>query len=64
MPPPKTTDTGSIAEKNSIDSQHTQEMNDFICHFIRSDLENTDKVQQKIGSTVNYWTGVEKNAAQ
>ena len=44
MPLPKTTDTGSIADQNSIDSHHTQETNDFICHFVRSDSESTDRV--------------------
>ena len=64
MPLPKTTDTGSIADQNSIDSHHTQETNDFIHHFVRSDLESTCRVQQKIGSAVEYWSAVEKNAAQ
>ena len=63
MPPTKTNDTNSVSRQNSINLHQTQEMDNLICHFVRSDSGSTDHVWQKIGMTADHWAAVEKDGA-
>ena len=53
MPPPKTNNTNSIARQNSIDLCQTQETDNFIHQFVRSDSGGTICIQQKIRTTAD-----------
>ena len=64
MPPSKTNDTNSVTRQNSIDLHQTQETDNLIYWFIRSDSGSTNHIWQKIGLTADHWGAVEKNATQ